>query len=30
VSAVLDGTDLHSSGATALLTEWVIGQVAQP
>jgi predicted dehydrogenase len=27
VSAVLDETDLRSSGATALLTEWVIGQV---
>jgi hypothetical protein len=24
---VLDKADLRSSGATALLTEWVIGQV---
>ena len=30
VSAVLDKSELRSSGATALLTEWVIGQVAQP
>jgi predicted dehydrogenase len=30
VAAVLDKADLRSSGATALLTEWVIGQVAQP
>jgi predicted dehydrogenase len=28
VSAVLDGTPLRSSGATALETEWVIAQVA--
>ena len=27
VSAVLDKTDLRSSGASALFTEWVIGQV---
>jgi hypothetical protein len=30
VNAILDKTDLRSSGATALFTEWVIGQVAQP
>jgi predicted dehydrogenase len=30
VSAVLDGTELRSSGATALFTEWVMGQVVQP
>jgi predicted dehydrogenase len=29
VSALLDKTDLRSSGATALFTEWVIGQVTQ-
>ena len=30
VSAVLDKTDLRSSGATALFTEWVIGQSLRP
>jgi predicted dehydrogenase len=30
VAAVLDKADLRSSGATALLTEWVIGQLVQP
>ena len=30
VSAILDKTGLRSSGATALFTEWVIGQLAQP
>jgi hypothetical protein len=27
VSAVVEGTELCSSGVTALLTEWVIGQL---
>jgi hypothetical protein len=27
VSAVLNKTDLRSSGASALFTEWVIGQL---
>jgi len=30
VSAVLDKSELRSSGTTALLTEWVIGQVGRP
>jgi predicted dehydrogenase len=30
VSAALDGTPLRSSGASALETEWVIGQVVGP
>jgi len=30
VSAVVDGTKLRSSGATALETEWVMEQVGNP